>query len=152
MHSLKDLTPPDEHRFTLFWGRLDPGYVIARLSDLKGGERRAHMQLIALRNLVFESVDPELRDFRKTLTVCYILIMLLLSLLVPILVMCVLGWRVLTLDYHFFERMIYGAPLVYLCTWQWVLTFGVCVGRSTPCRRVLVQANECQIRARKPNV
>ena len=125
-HSLKDLTPPKEQNFTILWG-LDLAHVLAGLVGLgKGGTRRGQMQLIALRNLVFETMDSHQvsPDFSKNLTVCCILMTLLALVIVPILLLCMFGWSLLTLDWRFVKlrkRVRSHVPQISLRRWHWVL-------------------------------
>jgi len=132
-HSLKDLTPPKEQNFTILWG-LDLAHVLAGLVGLgKGGTRRGQMQLIALRNLVFETMDSHQvsPDFSKNLTVCCILMTLLALVIVPILLLCMFGWSLLTLDWRFVKlrkRVRSHVPQISLRRWHWVLIVGLGVG------------------------
>eukprot|EP00435_Cladocopium_sp_Y103_P049445 s742_g14.t3 len=130
-HSLKDLTPPKEQNFTILWGHLDLAHVLAGLVGLgKGGTRRGQMQLIALRNLVFETMDSHQvsPDFSKNLTVCFILMTLLALVIVPILLLCMFGWSLLTLDWRLVKlrkRVRSHVPQVSLRRWHWVFIVGL---------------------------
>lgn len=145
-HSLKDLSPPAEQRVTIFWGTLDLARIIAALVGLgKGGTRRGQMQLVALRNLVFETVDSHhTEDVKKTLTVFCILVVLLALVIVPILGLSMLGWSFLTLDWQLlklrskFSKFRSLMPQISLRWWVWVLISILCFGDlvSWNCYRV----------------
>eukprot|EP00434_Breviolum_minutum_P038744 symbB.v1.2.034382.t2/scaffold4427.1/size39785/5 len=135
-HSLKDLSPPAEQRVTIFWGTLDLARIIAALVGLgKGGTRRGQMQLVALRNLVFETVDSHhTEDVKKTLTVFCILVVLLALVIVPILGLSMLGWSFLTLDWQLlklrskFSKFRSLMPQISLRWWVWMLISILCFG------------------------
>ena len=51
-HSMQDLTPPEDQIFRIFWGMIDPGYCLSRLSGLGGSS------LLTTRNRL--GSDPKL--------------------------------------------------------------------------------------------
>ena len=132
-HSLKDLTPPKEQNFTILWG-LDLAHVLAGLVGLgkggtpKGPDATHRVAEFGLRNHGF---PPSFPDFSKNLTVCCILMTLLALVIVPILLLCMFGWSLLTLDWRFVKlrkRVRSHVPQISLRRWHWVLIVGLGVG------------------------